>query len=382
MTDGQALLLVLVLLYLSECLIWVKKQSVAFVLSTGRRGRIALPKSWLGNANGGMLLLSPLPPPGRVFLSHLLPISISPAGVCAFNSQTLPWGARASTQSGRFVSFEEIAASTTDGVYVLVNGEKFAKCATSTQAKALANVIVTAKAAKSSRREAIIRSWIAKQFAASEAKHTWRETEEIIGPVRDLCSISLLFLFVVAPVLVSVFGLQRLIIPVAAVMVALAVLIAIVFYRAHRALYAAEGQERFENVVKMILCPPVSLRAADLLTRNLLSQYSPIVLAGIFGGSGERSASDEEQFVRAFVLDLQHPLRHEVSDQDALETISWMSAAQLKASLEHFERGGYSLPGPTEREGESISYCPRCGCQFVIASGDCPDCPGVALVAF
>ena len=30
-TDGQTLLLILALLYLTECLIWVKKQSIAFV---------------------------------------------------------------------------------------------------------------------------------------------------------------------------------------------------------------------------------------------------------------------------------------------------------------------------------------------------------------
>ncbi|HEU4870054.1 MAG TPA: hypothetical protein VFT08_04325, partial [Pyrinomonadaceae bacterium] len=36
-----------------------------------------------------------------------------------------------------------------------------------------------------------------------------------------------------------------------------------------------------------------------------------------------------------------------------------------------------------QREGESVSYCPRCGVQFVDGAGDeCPDCPGVGLVAF
>lgn len=92
-TDGQTLLLILALLYLTECLIWVKKHSIAFVSPWGRRWRVATPISWLGNANGAMLILNPLPPPGRIFLSHLLPISISPAGVCAFTSQTFPSGA-------------------------------------------------------------------------------------------------------------------------------------------------------------------------------------------------------------------------------------------------------------------------------------------------
>src|SRR5687767_15292728 len=72
-----------------------------------------------------MLILNPLPPPGRLFLSHLLPISISPSGVCAFNSQTLPSGARPATQTGEFLPFSTIQKSETDGAYLVLNGQKF-----------------------------------------------------------------------------------------------------------------------------------------------------------------------------------------------------------------------------------------------------------------
>ena len=119
-----------------------------------------------------------------------------------------------------------------------------------------------------------------------------------------------LFLFVFTPSLAFTFGSAPLIIPVAAVMVALAVEIAIMFHRAHKKLYPAESSERLESFVKMILCPPVSIRAADILTRNLLAEYSPIVLASVLPGSSE------QQFVRSVILDLKHPLRHEVSDAD------------------------------------------------------------------
>jgi hypothetical protein len=133
----------------------------------------------------------------------------------------------------------------------------------------------------------------------------------------------------------------------------------------------------------MIVCPPVSLRAADVLTRNLLSEYSPIVVANVLAGEDEAG----QRFARDFVLDLRHPLKHEVTDEKAAETINWMNEAQLKACLEHVRRDGQvtveSLLQAAEREGESVSYCPRCGVQFVAGAGDeCPDCPGVGLVAF
>jgi hypothetical protein len=380
MSEGQTLLLILILLYLSECLIWVKRESVAFVSRTRGRWRLTVPPSWAGNANGGILFLNPLPPAGRVFLSHLSPISISPSGICAYNLQTLPSEARSAAQTGRFFPFGKITNATTDGVYLLVNDERFAKCATAKQAKTLAKLIAEMAKAAASKRERMARTWVCKQFAMDDAAALLRKGNETIQPLRELSLILFLFLFVVMPLLASSFGLMGLIIPVAAVMVILAVLIGILFYRAHKKLFPDETSERFENLVKMILCPPVSIRAADILTRNLLADYSPIVLASLLTGAGE------QQFVRAFILDLQHPLKHEVSDETAAKAISWIAAEQLNVCLEQVKSGRYlkveELSAPQQREENSISYCPRCRCQFVVSEVECPDCPGVALVDF
>ena len=380
MSEGQTLLLILILLYLTECLIWVKRESVAFVSRMGGRWRLTVPPSWLGNANGGILFLNPLPPAGRVFLSHLSPISISPSGICAYNLQTLPSEARSPGQTGHFLPFNKITRSTTEGVYLLVNDERFAKCATARQARTLAKLIGEMAKTSAAKRERLARNWISKQFAVDDAAVRLREGNAIIKPMRALSLIMFLFLFVVTPVLVSSFGLLRLITPVAAVMVMLAVLIGILFYRAHKQLFPAESSERFENLVKMILCPPVSIRAPDIITRNLLAEYSPIVVASLLTGS------NEQQFVRAFILDLQHPLKHEVSDETAEKTIAWTAAEQLNICLDQVKAGDYLKPedllAPAQREGNSISYCPRCQCQFVVSAVECPDCPGVALVDF
>ena len=374
MTEGQTLLLILILVYLSDCLIWVKRESVAFVSTWGGRWRLTVPPSWLGNSNGGILLLNPLPPAGRIFLSHLLPISISPSGICAYNLQTLPSEARSPAQTGQFLPFNQIDTAATDGVYLLANNEKFAKCATSGQAKMLAQLIREIVKASTTKRTSIVRAWMQKQFAVDDAAVRLEEGKTIIEPVQELSLILFLFLFVFTPVVMSVFDLMSLIIPVAVVMVILAVLTGIMFYRAHKRLFPAEGSERFENVVKMILCPPVSIRAADILTKNLLAQYSPIVLASVLPGSSE------QQFVRSVILDLKHPLRHEVSDADAEETIAWTAKEQLNACLHYLKPE--ELLAPRQREENSIAYCPRCRCQYVVSERECPDCPGVELKDF
>jgi len=378
--EGQTLLLILILLYLSECVIWVKRESVAFVSAWGSRWRLRVPPSWMGNANGGLLFLNPLAPSGYLFLSHLSPISISPSGICAFNLQTLPSEARSPYQSGQFLPFSKIKESHSDGAYLVINNEKFTKCATAKQARALATLIDGMAKASASKRENMARTWVAKQFAADDAAALLKEGEKLIEPIQELGVILFMFLFVFTPSLAFTFGLSPLIIPVAVVMVALAVLIAIMFHRAHKKLYPAESSERLESLVKMILCPPVSIRAADILTRNLLAQYSPIVLASVLPGSGE------PQFVRSVILDLKHPLRHEVVDETAEQTITWTANEQLRVCLDQVKKGRYLKPeellSPTQREENSISYCPRCRYQFVVGEGECPDCPGVHRVNF
>ena len=375
MTEGDTLFLILILVYLSDCLIWVKRESVAFVSTWGGRWRLKVPPSWLGNENGGVWFLNPAPPAGRIFLSHLLPISISPSGICAYNLQTLPTQDRSPEQTGQYLSFDEIKAASTDGLYLVVDNERFAKCATSKQAKTLAQLVRELIKTPTSKREPVVRTWLKQQFAVDQAAARLKEAKAVIAPIQELSLILFLFLFVFTPTLMSTFGLIKLIVPVAVVMVIFAVLTGIMFYRAHKQLFPSEGSERFEKVVTMILCPPVSIRAADLLMRNLLADYSPVVLASVLAGTAE------QQFVRAFARDLQHPLKHEVTDPVAEETMRWAADEQLSICLgTHLKPE--DLLGPSAREQDSVSYCPRCLCQYVVSGADCPDCPGVGLVAF
>lgn len=375
MSDGQSLLLVLAAIYLFECFLWLRKQSIAFVAPWCRQFKTATGS--LGNATGGILLVNPLPPLGSVYASHLAPLSVSPTGVCAFNLQALPLVGRP-PQSGRYISFSEIEAATTDGANLLVNKQHFIKCATSGQAKDFAELLARTAKASSSERERMLKAHAAGQFAVDEAAKILREGKKVITPIRWMCSVLLVFLFVVAPVLVTFFGLSRLLIPLAGVMILFSVQISLMFHFARRSLYP--GEPRWDQTLTMMLCPPVSIRASDLLTRELLSRYSPVVLASLLPGARSH------QFIRSFILDLQHPMKHEVADESAVETVKWAAAQQLHFCLQHIRKAGGLKPrellAPLQAQGNAVTHCPRCECQFTINSGECPDCPGVALVGF
>ena len=62
MGELESLLLVLALIYLSECLVWVPRGALAFSSWRGIRFGIRFSGSWIGNQHGGLLLSNPLPP--------------------------------------------------------------------------------------------------------------------------------------------------------------------------------------------------------------------------------------------------------------------------------------------------------------------------------
>lgn len=61
MTENQVLVLILVLIYLSECIVWVPHAQVAFQVARSQNGTIHLPGTGLGNHLGRLLLAHPIP---------------------------------------------------------------------------------------------------------------------------------------------------------------------------------------------------------------------------------------------------------------------------------------------------------------------------------
>lgn len=168
--------------------------------------------------------------------------------------------------------------------------------------------------------------------------------------------------------------------PAALTMILYAVFISIAFFRAHRLLYPLSTYDRVVNVVKMLLCPPFAIRAADLLSLHALSRFHPVLLASLLPGPHTRP------FLRSWLADLDHPLRHGFSDSPALSIASWYARAERDrcAALlnAHPDLALDRLLTPPACDGLSVSYCPRCLAQFTASSSDCPDCPGVPLRPF
>ena len=77
---------------------------------------------------------------------------------------------------------------------------------------------------------------------------------------------------------------------------------AVLFHRAHRALYPQAGDERFTHTLTILLAPMATMRAHDTLSRPLLAAFHPLALAKVF-----LPTNDFHDFARHVLLDLRHP---------------------------------------------------------------------------
>ena len=382
MSDLELLFLILALLYLWECLCWLPRGGAAFTTWLGRRWRPATPSAWLGNQHGGFALAAPLPPLGRLVHAAQSPVSISPDGVLVFVSTNVNPGWRP-PQSGRFVSFAEIREVRVRNKKILVNGGLLVRCAYPNAARELAGAIERLAKMPMDKRAEAIGQMIRASFDIAAARKRWEGCRQVSRWLRGLVNVLFVYLFIAAPVVIYVVGFKLTWLWLLLGLLVLTITLATLFYRAHRALYPAEEDDRFTHMLTTALSPATAARAHDTLSRPLLQTFHPLVPARLF--------LDEQAFreyAGRILRDVRYPALPVCSNDDPAARaaeLHWRTV--FLASLETFLKKNGANPDdltrpPKPADGSCRAYCPRCLAQFTSASGTCSDCGGLALVTF
>jgi hypothetical protein len=364
MSDTQALYVVLCVLYLSDCFFWVHRHSIAFTTLTGRRWRAVFPSTTLGNRQGGVVLASPLPPLGPVYFSHLLPVSLSPTHVYSYVSQTLGKGGRP-RQQGLLLAYKDITSVEVSGRDIHINGKPFVRSPSPQQAALLADFVKRLLALKEERRAEEIRTALRATFDVEGAGKQIADQSKQSITLRIFCNFAIGYLFLLAPALVWFYGITRFLLPIAVYVWLIAGSIAYIFWRLHRSLFPDARGERVGCVAKMILCPPLAIRASDVLTSQLLAVYHPLAVAALLC-----SEEDFRRFAKSVLLDLRHPLAMEPMGAGERATEQWYRAILQKLAEEFVAGRGLDL---TELLKPSA---------YMVLEGECADCPGVPLHPF
>jgi hypothetical protein len=144
------------------------------------------------------------------------------------------------------------------------------------------------------------------------------------------------------------------------------------FHRIHRILSPTASGDRRDKLLALMLSPVGAIRAPAVLIKTAVAEFHPLAVA---------AAAMPHEEARRFTGRILRDLTFLVQGDEKGTSIEWRSAV-WEWTLSEFG-DPRSLVGPPIRKfHESISYCPRCEQEYVVAVGACADCPGVALKPF
>ncbi len=380
MSDLQTLLALLAVLYLVDCLSWVRRGGAALRTVSGRRWRLVSRSAGLANDQGDLHWHNPLPAPGTLHVLRIPPLAMSPDGILSGTSEVLPGQGRPG-HSGRWLPWESIRSVQADNKWLLVNGERFCRHDSPHEPLRWARELNFLRDLPASDRADRIQNCLGQSFDRAAFARDRTAFCEVVRPVRVWSAYLFALLFGAFPAVLWMFR------PLPALWFLLAALVGLLvgtgrsFWRAHRALFPDAGDERFRLGLVLALAPFSAIRAPDAMARSALERFHPLV------GALELLPPDEAvAWGRRVWRDLNHPLLPEFPPGPPAasaaarwfrELEKWHVETLLAAS--GVDLKDIALPLPPSEPVNTL-HCERCEGQFTAAATRCADCGGRPLV--
>jgi len=371
MTEVQVLFLVLAGVYLLQCIGWGPSESE--VLRIGWRFRARLLPQGMGIRFGKhkVFLLNPFLPLSGAIVCELFPSVGSSSGASPAPSNSSRHG-EASDKRAIFLSAQEKQQVQSTAKEVRSSGHVLFVTHSEAYAYFLAGVLDRVCKRSAQDRDRAFKREFEKMFDTQKIALRLEEYQARTAFLRTACILLFVFLFLLAPVLIRLRGLERIWPILLAYLIWSLAWIGWSFLRAHRALYPEQKEGRWQQVMVLALSPFSAIRANDVLLRDLFCAFHPVAVGHVL-------LSKKESRVLA-----ERNLRQSLFRREGGAT---SSDAAMRRALESFLMK-IGMP-PEEllnaplRESENCqTYCPLCLAQFLIAEGECPDCGDVPLKKF
>jgi hypothetical protein len=371
-TDLITLVVVIVALYLSECVVFARHGAVVLTAPFFfGGGRFHVLSRALGTAKGAFTILNPLPPFGRVYVVEPWPFSPSQEGVVALRSFALAHEPRP-LQSARKLAWAQIEKVGVDERAVVVNGEVFAQTSSPRHARAAADVLEQLRAAKPAQRKKLLEDLVAASLDPDVVRLRLKRHATWGLPLALFSSWLFVILFLWIPRVLKADGLAHW--PVLVIVAYAGVLLcAFATWIAHKKLLPAATGDRWGQVILMLPAPMMAMRGNDKLGRWLLAGSHPVAVAL---ASFDGSLLDD--VVGRALRDLAHP-REPVLPHDDAEAAAWEAEHRARVLTQAKRRAKMAgldvdaLLGPPKLGAGQVAYCPRCRVPYR-QTGVCADC--------
>lgn len=357
MSELGSLFLVVLLLYLLQCVHWVSPGTAVFSLSCRGRGkRKGQGFVWSAWNTAGMLA-GPWPP--------LAPILV--AGWPDFQPDASQLVVPAENGVYDFLPWGELAFTHSDNK-LLCNGKPVFK-GSETQVARCATLLQQLQRAGKPQREAMVLRWLHQAMNTRTAARRVTVFTRRSRLLRVLANIQLLMLFLALPLAFVRFG-PGVLWRVAVVLLAVSGVITLEFWMLHKRLFPGASAARFKSALTIMLSPIAAIRAADVISRDLLGGFHPLAVAAV-------------------ILPI-HEFRQLAGEQLRLnrfgEPTSKWYRENLGRLMERLVRQNKISPDellrPAQRDRGAVAFCPRCLAQYVKMPGACADCGFGQMVRF
>ena len=328
MSDGEQLLLIVSLIYLSGCLFWVDRRTILLTSWFGKRWKaVTMDYRW-GNSSGSVFLLNPFPPLGFSFVSRLLPVSLSPTNIVAYNAQTVGNSGRP-RQSGKVSAIVPETKFARRGTGLFVNGELFSDIGDSETAHRLVVLLNNVKSKDPASREHEIGHFWMDRLNVRTAKRMVRAALAESHTLRIYCSTVFVLLFAILPILAIQYNVGFAVLLGIAVLLPSAVIVCFRYFSCHRKNYPICKIGLGGDIAKMALCPPTALRVSDLITGKLSARIDPLSMAFLLLKGGVR-----DRFLSDYLADLRLADVPDGFSEVVRETCQWQNRTILRIAVD------------------------------------------------
>ncbi len=133
------------------------------------------------------------------------------------------------------------------------------------------------------------------------------------------------------------------------------------FWRAHSRFYPEKAGDRWQAVLEKFLLPPANVRVTSKISLPYFRELHPVALL--------------YATARGSIVDFARECLRDGANERTRQLLENALVAQGR-SLDSL------APQPERESADARSYCPRCGAQFALDAGMCPDCNTVTLRPF
>jgi hypothetical protein len=358
MNELLSLFAVLLLVYVLQCISAAPAVSVVFRIDSRLRGNLVRHSLQVGRSQFRLFLINPFFPFSTAAYADWLPFSflLDHAGrICGVDFATC-LGSRSPT-------FDQHHSFASRAKKLFLDDSPVATLHSECTAAELAVFLDQLQSLQPSKRQALLDRELRRRFAFNALRERLELFSKCTALLNSMCISLFLFLFLIAPGGVYMFGLGRVWPALLLTLVLSLFSILWAFRRARRRLYPRRKDRDLQHLLAIVLSPFAAIRAVDPLAADLLEGFHPVAVAC--------ALLRPEDFVQFAGRELRR-IKFATNDT-ILETAIRDFLLTQKVDPQSL------LKPPTPIDVYSRTYCPICLTQYVIEEGACNDCGGVPL---